>query len=65
MSNAEIGIELFKGLVVKLLSIVGNKYVENPESTYNRFSKKLLDFSIYDVCQSFSFYSLGEVIDGY
>lgn len=63
MLNVEFSTELLKSLVIELLTIIGDKGMENSKSTYDRFLEELFDFSLCDLCQGLSFHLFDEVIN--
>lgn len=51
--------------IVELFPIVGDDDLGNTKPTDDRLPGKVLNISLGDFCQGFSFYPLGEVVDGH
>lgn len=63
MLNIKINIELLEGLVVKLLTIIGDECVWESELASDGFLE-VLDLGLGDVCQGFDFHPFGGIING-
>lgn len=59
----KFGMEVFEGVIAKLLAIIGNDCVRNPESADDRPPEETLDLAFSDMCQWFRFHPLREVVN--
>ena len=63
--NIELGAEVFKLLVIKLSTIIGNNNSRKTKSKDDGFPNKIFGFALGDLGHRFSFYPFGEAVDSH
>lgn len=63
MLDVELGTEILEYSVAKLLAIINNDGMKISESTDDRLSEKVLDFTLDDVCQRFYLYPFDKIVN--
>ena len=65
MFDMEVGAEVFKLLIIKLQTIIGNNNSRKTKPGDDGFSNKFPCFGLSDLGHRLGFYPFGEVVDGH